>query len=500
MGGPWADVVETHTAALYFAGDRVYKVKKPIRLDFLDLTSRDARRRACEAEVTLNSRLTPDVYLGVANIGLPDEPAESAVVMRRLPADASLADRLEVDDSESLRRSLCALAEMLAAFHGRCQTVGRELPLDAWAPPLELWRTELARASRLRDSRLPAAQLQRARMLAERYADGRSQLFAQRLAAGLVRDGHGDLLATDIYLLPDGPRVLDCLEFDDRLRVCDVLHDVAFLAMDLDHRGRPDLATVLLDRYSTAAAETHPATLAEFFIAHRALIRAKVEIIRSRQRREADVHGARLLRSCLRHLERAQVRIVLIGGLPGAGKSTLAAAVAAQLPARLLSSDQIRYAIAGNLRSVGEFDAGRYAPAVSTRVYRELLARAKDALEQGEHVVLDASWRTAEHRRLARRLADQTGTVAVELIAQVDEAVANHRLARRRPTPGGSEATASTRRQMRIRFDAWPEARIVTTDAGLDDSVDTAVRAFNAAAQQDTPVDGSVGAITGGLQ
>jgi aminoglycoside phosphotransferase family enzyme/predicted kinase len=500
MVGSWADVVETHTAALFFAGDRVYKVKKPIRFDFLDLTSRDARRRACEAEVALNSRLAPDVYLGVANIGLPGEPAEHAVVMRRLPTDASLADRLEVDDSESLRRSVCDLAELLAAFHGRCQTVGRELPLDAWAPPLELWRTELARVTRLRDPQLPAAQLQRATVLAERYAASRFQLFTQRLEAGLVRDGHGDLLATDIYLLPDGPRVLDCLEFDDRLRVCDVLHDVAFLVMDLDQRGRPDLATVLLDRYSVAAAETHPATLAEFFIAHRALIRAKVETIRSRQRREADVRGARLLRSCLRHLERAQVRIVLVGGLPGAGKSTLAAALAAQLPARLFSSDQIRYAIAGNLRSVGKFDTDRYALAVSTRVYRELLARAKDAVEHGEHVVLDASWRTAEHRRLARRLADLTGSVAVELIAQVDDAVANRRLAARRPTPGGSEATASTRRQMLLRFDAWPEAQILTTDEGLDDSVDTALRAFDAAAQQDTPVEDSVGAGTGSLR
>jgi len=261
----WAGATETHTAAVYFAGDRVFKVKKPVRLDFIDLTSLAARLAACQAEVRLNRRISPDVYLGVADIQLDGATMDHAVVMRRLPADASLTARILGDDLD-LPAMVVAIADTLAAFHAGCPVVGAALPHETWTPVIELFREEIDRTLRLVRTSAAHAQLESLLALAERYADGRQALFAQRLNAGLVRDGHGDLQAADIYLQPDGPRILDCLEFDERLRVGDVLHDVAFLAMDLERLGRPELTRLLLERYAKTAAEAHPSTLAHFFI------------------------------------------------------------------------------------------------------------------------------------------------------------------------------------------------------------------------------------------
>ena len=141
--------------------------------------------------------------------------------------------------------------------------------------------------------------------------------------AGRARDGHGDLLADDIFLLDDGPRVLDCLEFDDALRLDDVLADVAFLAMDLERLGRPDLAERFLAAYRAASGDTWPSSLAHHHIAYRAQVRAKVSAIRAEQGVPDSADKAQaLLRLALAHLEAGRVRLVLVGGLPGTGKST----------------------------------------------------------------------------------------------------------------------------------------------------------------------------------
>ena len=457
----WAAAVETHTAALFFAGDHVFKVKKPVRLDFIDLTTPEARRDACRAEVSLNRRLAPDVYLGVADITLAGNPVEHAVVMRRLPEDASLAARVAGDDPE-LARMVADVADALAAFHARCLSVRKELPAELWTPPIALYRKEVERTAQLMVGSSAHPLLTRTLVLAENYAGGRGALFTQRLEAGHVRDGHGDLLAADIYLLPDGPRVLDCLEFDERLRIADVLHDVAFLAMDLEHRGRPDLADAFLTRYAATAGETHPPTLAHFFIAHRALVRAKVAAIRGQQvGGGADSSGADLMTMCVRHLEAAQVRMVVIGGLPATGKTTVAAALADEMPAVHLSSDRIRYELTGGEAETADFGTGRYASATTDEVYAEMLRRAAAAAQLGEHVILDASWRSDHHRRLARQLAKELHLVPVELRLTVDEATARTRLSTRGRTLGGSEATIEVRDEMRRRFDPWPQATCV---------------------------------------
>jgi hypothetical protein len=222
--------------------------------------------------------------------------------------------------------------------------------------------------------------------LSESYVRAHSRLFERRIEAGRVRDGHGDLLADDIFLLDDGPRVLDCLEFDPRLRYGDVLADVAFLAMDLERLGAGVPAASFLSWYREFSGDNWPASLAHHWIAYRALVRAKVACLRQHDGDAgAAAQASELLALCHRHLRPATVRLVLVGGLPGTGKTTTANGLADRLGWTLFSSDELRHEIgppAGP--GVSGYRQGLYRPKITSAVYRGLLDRAGRCLEFGE--------------------------------------------------------------------------------------------------------------------
>jgi aminoglycoside phosphotransferase family enzyme/adenylate kinase family enzyme len=451
----WAEVTETHTAAVFFAGERAFKVKKPLRFDFVDLRDVAERVRVCEREVELNRRLSPDVYLGVARLRLPDGTEEPAVVMRRLPRDRRLRVLVTGGVPEA-RDAVSSVARLVATFHAR-------------QPPCRPERDPVARLRRLWDQVLsvpvPVAPpydeiVAECRRLAERYVAGRRPLFVERVAHGRIRDGHGDLQADDIFVLEDGPRVLDCLEFDDDLRLDDVLLDICFLAMDLERLGAPALARLLLTDYRELAGETHPASLEHFYIAYRAAVRANVTLIRARQGEEFAVQRAHaLLRLSLQHLRAATPVLLLVGGLPGAGKTTVAEAVAAQRDWLVLSSDVVRKQQHGRplVPNAGDsWRAGLYSETETARVYTEMLDRAHLGLGRGESVVLDASWSDATWRRRAREVAAATSAVVVEMCCVASDEVAAERLTAR--TTGASDATADIRERMALEFTDWPEA------------------------------------------
>ena len=249
--------VETHVSSLVFDGDLVHKRKKPVRFPFVDLSTADKRLEMCEREVELNRRFSPDVYLGVEEI--IDDAArvvDHAVLMRRMPAERRLATlaRQHLDVSPCLR----SVARVMATCHAG--SVRSEMISSVATPAAlrDLWERSLRELEAFVPRPLDGSMLARVDALAHRYLDGRSALLAERIARGRIVDGHGDLLADDIFCLDDGPRILDCLEFDDRLRWGDVLLDVGFLAMDLERLGRPDLARMFLDWYREFSAETHP--------------------------------------------------------------------------------------------------------------------------------------------------------------------------------------------------------------------------------------------------
>ena len=466
-GSTGAAVAETHSAVVFFVGDRAYKLKKPVDLGFLDFRTRQERETVCHREVELNRRLAPDVYLGVADVHDPDGRAcEHLVVMRRMPPERRLSTL--VTEGVDVGGHLWELAQLIAAFHRRAErgpAIDEAADVDAVA---ERWKANTVELTAFADRFLSAEEIGGVQGLAERYLAGRRPLFRRRIAEGRACDGHGDLLADDVFCLDDGPRVLDCIEFDDRFRHGDALADVCFLAMDLERLGRPDLAARFLSAYAEHADDVWPASLASHHIAYRAQVRAKVAAIRANQEDAPSAPEAtRLLALARRHLDAARVRLVLVGGLPGTGKSTLAAGLGDALGGTVLRSDAVRKELAGlppDRPAPAGFGEGIYGPEATARTYEELLGRAATALALGELVVLDASWSDAGWRARARQLAEESFADLFELRCEAPPEVAAARM-RERASEGGdpSDATPEIASLMAASHAPWPSAKVVDT-------------------------------------
>jgi hypothetical protein len=473
-----AAIAETHISVLISVGDRVYKLKKPVSLEFLDFSERILRERACHREVELNRRLAPDVYLGVADVVGPDGQAcDHLVVMRRMPAGRRLAALVRAGGS--LERPLNEIARRLAVFHAAASTSDDIAAAGRRGAVQAIWEASFRQLAAFTGSVLDPERCRRVEHLVRRYLAGRERLFGHRIAAGAVRDGHGDLQAEDIFCLDDGPRILDCIEFDDRLRHGDVVADVAFLAMDLERLGAVQAADEFLARYREYAGETYPQSLAHHYVASRAHVRCKVACFRHDQGDEDSAAAARsLLELALRHLEAARVRLVLVGGLPGTGKSTVAAGLADATGWSVLRSDEIRkdvFGIGHTTAAVAAPGEGLYRKDLTEATYTAMLDRARTALELGETVVLDASWAAERHRRTARELADATGSDLVELRCVAPTEMAERRISHRLAAGvDPSDATPVVLAAMAGAFDSWPSASIVDTTAPRDRAVEQA--------------------------
>jgi uncharacterized protein len=467
-----AIVHETHTGIVFLIGDRAYKVKKPVLTDFLDFRTVEARERVCAHEVLLNSRLAANSYLGVSHFtgprGGPDEPV---IVMRRYPEDLRLASLIE--RGEPVEEQLSAIARMLANFHGHAV---RSPAVDAEARAAvlaERWKENLDVLDHYVGSIFTEFQVEEVRRLAARYVAGRAALFERRIGERRIVDGHGDLIADDVYCTSEGPVLLDCLEFDDRLRHIDGLDDAAFLAMDLEFRGRADLATHFLDAYRQLAHDCAPASLAHFYVAYRAVVRAKVDCIRADQGATAAADAYGHLQLALEHLRAGTVRMVLVGGGPGSGKTTLARELGPRIGAVVMSTDDVRRELAQSGQLAGEsgvYGAGRYDPRSVSSVYDAVLMRAAAVLADGQSVVLDGTWRDPRHRQCARDVAEQNSCSLVELACTVDidEAVERIRL---RDSTSHSEVTPDIAAQMYHADPSWVKAHHIDTGRRLEDSV-----------------------------
>jgi uncharacterized protein len=473
-----AAVRETHSGLVVLVGDRAYKLKKPVDLGFLDFTTRGRRLAACRSEVELNRRLAPDIYLGVADVvGAGGVPCDHLVAMRRMPESRRLASM--VTAGEPVQDEIVRIARVIAAFHAGAVR-GPEITAQGSRDALRArWTDSFRQVDRFHGGVLAEGQAAEIERLACEFLAGRAALFAARAADGRIVDGHGDLLADDIFCLDDGPRVLDCLEFDDRLRYVDGLDDIAFLAMDLERLGAPELRDLLLDRYAEFAGDPAPPALRHHYLAYRAFVRAKVACLRHAQRDGSAAQEAVLYAGiALRHLRVGQVRLVLVGGLPGTGKTTLAGMLADQLGAVLLSSDRLRKEMAGippEVHAAAAYDEGLYRPDNTDRVYLEMLGRAERLLARGESVVLDASWHSARQRAVAATTAADTDSRLIQMCCVVDTDVAARRLAGRHSM---SDADAAVAARMAANADPWPEAVQVPTAGIPDESLASALTAF----------------------
>ena len=481
-----AAIVETHISTIIFVGERAHKLKRPVQLPFVDLTDRSERERLCHREVELNRRLAPDVYLGVAEVRNPDgSVCDHLVVMRWLPEDRRLTG-LVLDRSPDVTTAVDELAHVLCAFH---TGASRSAAITAAGTPERIarrWDDLEAEVGPGIGPVLGADLLAESRRLRTDRLVAQRDLFELRCRAGAIVDGHGDLQADDIYCLDDGPRVLDCVEFDDQLRHVDVVDDLAFLVMDLRRLGDVELADRLVRSYDDASGSTAPPMLVEFYAGYRAMVRCMVAVTRWSQHddpQHPDALAAAALARQLGELCRDQLRaarplLILVGGLPGTGKSTLSRGIAERTGATVLRSDVVRKELAGlepDRSASSDFAHGVYSSERTDATYGELASRTRDLLDVGQSVVVDASFGDDRHRRQLRAVGSDARAVVVELRCEVDADTAAQRIAARAEAgTDASDATAEVAASMAQIVDPWHGAHTVHTDVDRSVALDSA--------------------------
>lgn len=399
-------VLETHISWVFLTGRFAYKIKKPLKLPFLDFSTLRLRYRYCREELRLNRRLARELYLGVVPIGgtrvaprVGRKPAlEYAVKMREFPAGARLDERLA---AKLVPRSVIeTFAETLAKFHGRLPQVRRAqtATADALANVADLARY-LGETQRM---------LAPLRAFTEREAKHLRTLFESRAAGGAHRECHGDLHLQNL-LWHDGAIVAyDALEFDRRLREIDVVNEAAFLAMDLQAHGRADLAHAFLNRYLEVSGDYAGADVLRFYLVYRALVRAKVAAIKHAQH-AADGRGhAPYLRVAAELAAPQRPVLVITHGLSGSGKTYITDGLVGALPALRVRSDLERKRLLGLgelARTGSAVGAGLYAPDLGRRTYASLAASAEHLLRAGYHAIVDAAFLRRADRDHFRQVA-----------------------------------------------------------------------------------------------
>lgn len=476
--------VETHLSRLFFTPDRVYKMLKPVKLSFVDFSTTERRCAAATEEYERNRAISPDVYLGLADVHENGELTDRMIVMRRLPADRELRQLLRDGTEPELIRQV---ARHVASMHAGLQPLHGEdaapATLDAIAAN---WEDNFSTIQPHLGSVIEPEEFHEVASLARTYMAGRAELFEKRIADGWIRDGHGDLRAEHIYCTEDGPRVIDCVAFDDRLRISDALADVAFLAMDIDRLVGPGASVNLMQGWNEFTNEHHPSSLAHFYVAYRAHVRCKIACLRH----AAGIAGADdTARSyhhlARRHLELARIRLVLVGGGAGTGKSTIAEAVARHTGAAWLRADEVRKDIVGighNEHAFAEPGQGIYTAETSEKTRHELLRQAQVLMRHGVSVVIDATWRSEADREAARAAASTSAARVNELRCVLPAAVAKERIARRMSSLyNPSDATPELVDYLEERFEPWPQATEVDTSGAVHESVNAACEAITPA-------------------
>jgi hypothetical protein len=473
---------QTHISWLFFTERFVYKVKKPVNYGFLDFTTLAARHFFCEEEVRLNRRLAPDVYLDVVavkrhdgglRLGGPGATVDYAVQMRRLPEDRMLPALLA--KGEVTTATMQGLARRMADFHAQADT-GAHVDQDGTlAVILANWRENFTQTRPWRGFPLPQAAYDTIQTRVLDFCRLREALFAERVAAGRIRDGHGDLRAEHICLT-EPIAIFDCIEFNQRFRYGDVAADVAFLAMDLDERGYPEFAQAFVHAYMDYAGDAGLPAVLDFYTCYRAFVRAKVACFRledatlgAAEQRTALGAARRYCQLAVGYAEALRRPWLLICcGLMGTGKTVLAETLAQRLALHVYRSDVTRKTLAGLDPTVSALDrpgGGIYTAEWTEATYARLFQEAEHCLARDRSVLLDASFQRAGHRLQAMQLAQRLGAECWVLECWCPEAEMRRRL-EARVARGGSvsdgrwELVAYQRRAFEPLFDVPPQRHL----------------------------------------
>ncbi len=470
----WADddlpveVIQTHISVVLLSKRHALKLKKPVDFGFLDYTTLEKRRRACEAEISLNRRLCPDTYLNVQPIAdIAGQPRLSGsgrvidygVLMKRLPADRML-DQMVARD-EVTEAIIDRVADRLISFH---RDARRGPDVDVFGSPEVIrgnWDENFAQTAKFIGRTMAATEFETIRSRITQWIERSGELLRGRLREGRICDGHGDLRSESICIT-NGICIFDCIEFNERFRCEDVASEVAFLAMDLDMRGRPDLGYYFAERYEARGEDTDLFSLLPFYRCYRAFIRGKVLSFRldekefSKTERDAAAARARayfaLARRYASPLQKPTV--IAIAGLPGSGKTSLARAIAGELGLRVVSADAARKSIFGSAERPAPYGEGSYTAEANRVAYEQMIETGRELFKKNSGVILDATFRRAADRAKARFMATAAGAnwrlIECRLSPELTHLRLDRRVAR---SEGLSEATWDTYLRQRAEFE-----------------------------------------------
>ena len=445
-------LIETHISWVFLTGEYVYKLKKPVRLPFLDFSTLEQRRFFCNEELRLNRRLAPELYVDVVPIGgTADEPIlgaqparEYAVKLRQFADGARLDERLEATGIPTA--DIIRFAESIAKFHGSLPATREYGNAEAI---VDVVMTNVDETRQVLDSPAHAEDIEALRAWLAQNCDELEQTLAARHASGAIRECHGDLHLENLAYWRDRIVAFDALEFEPAFRCIDVLDEVAFLVMDLEARGETGLAYEFLNRYLEVGGDYSGLPVFRLYLVHRALVRAKVAEIKLMQHPDEKVGisevADRYFR-CARESSRNRRSLLAIThGLSGSGKTTVTNELISRLPAIRCRSDLERkrlHGLAANEKSDSDVGGGLYALDSTQATYERLQNCAASALEAGLNVIADATFLRRADRDAFRHLAHETGAAFVLLDCQASEAHLRERIeSRLAQDADASEAT-----------------------------------------------------------
>lgn len=478
-GGNPVEVIETHGAYVFLAGDRAVKLKRAVWFPFMDFSTLDRRRRFCEAELRLNRRTAPDLYeavlpvtrdsTGTLALDGDGDPVDWVVVMKRFDGD-TLFDRM------AERRALTVplmetLADGIAAFHADAE---RRPETDAAGAMASTIAGNAASLRNWTGKPFTAAAIDRVEGRIATLFEACRPRIAARAAEGFVRHCHGDLHLRNICLVEGKPTLFDCIEFNDAFAVIDVMYDLSFLLMDLEHRDLRPLANAVLNRYLARTGDYGGLAGLQLYLSARAEIRAHVSAAIAAAHHDSALsegdraEAQRYLDLCDRLAEPAVPALVAVGGLSGSGKTTLAHALAPSIGgapgAVVIRSDVLRKRRFG-VDLFARLPQEAYTRAVSRDIYDELGALAGTVLDGGVSVIADAVFRNVEERDAIRAVADAAGVPFVGLWLDVSADTQDERLVAR--TRDVSDATVEIGRAQREKTVTVSDWSRLDADVGI---------------------------------